>query len=98
MHSSRICLLSDGEGEALRRGEELNCKEHRHCKVQEARDSLFGTRDDPQPTARYAILPSGKISKRHVVMIVAFAWRVVGQTKKGYGPGMPVWNLVRSAG
>jgi hypothetical protein len=90
-------MLSDAEGEALRHGEAVSCRNHRHCGEREASRMLRTSLTQHDPAAHYALLSDGKVSKRAIVIRTSYAWVTVGQTKRGYGPGMPGKQLVRSA-
>jgi len=99
----RICILSTEEGEALRRGghDALDCRNHQHCSPDEADALLTDSEHRPwlndftsKPMAVHALLPSGAVSKRHIIQIIEFIWRVVGQTKPGAAPGRPGYQLL----
>lgn len=97
MSLKRICLLSLEEGETLHKHGPLalSCSNHHHLNSDEARGYLSGAELRPwvnnfsyKPMAKNATLPTGAISRRHIIQTLEFHW-----VKRDSG-GMPVMQLV----
>ncbi len=94
MSLKRVCVLSSPEGESLRRGEPVYCHNHKHIKEREADEMLQGY----EPMAKLAQLPSERISKKHIIQIQEFKWRVVAQRSPLGGIGLSTWQLLPTNG
>ena len=86
-----ICVLDEFEAEQLRHGEQLNCRKHRHVTRQEARALVLGAKRVPwihcdtwNGEARWARLPDGFESGKHIILICTARWvKVTQRTKRG---------------
>lgn len=86
-----ICVLDEHEAEQLRRGEEPDCRKHRHLTRRQARGLVLGIENVPwiqcenwNPEAKWATLADGSTSERHIVLIQAWNWvKVTERTRNG---------------
>lgn len=102
-HSSKVCILSDIETQELRRGIRPTCSQHRHTNVSDAFEQC---RQGWQKAKSSYFHPIAEwVGPRHIRVLRAFSWAIVGQTKIGQraveaegfsGPGMPRYGLVEA--
>lgn len=99
-----VCLLNEQEAVVLRSGRRVDCRKHQHIDRLSARLMVLGGEKLPwhnfesfKPIARWALLPNGAFSQKHIIQQEAHEWRKVTTRQPYGGLGFAVMQLVSQA-